>query len=321
MRGINRQLTEVMGIILMFSGIVFGGCPDCLFSSNQEVLRALAGFEQSGASGSPGNQDFLLDLYLSRAAVSPRVRWWGNVEIASFPQQVNSQIASFAPQFSISFGKLAVNQLARSAEFVTGPEFIVSETAHSALALFAGGGATGPDNPADSATVFQIPQTGSPQYATLTRQIGAIPAGSSYVAFLPESNGRFSREWQAGLRLYSSYDSAPEPGSVEFSIGQNEFITSGHLSGLVGHVAATHPFAVGAAQKKITIYLFGEAAIAYTHSPFSTPLILSPALENGSPVPVTNSAVYAVTVAANQRDTYRFGVAMDLVSAIHALIP
>jgi hypothetical protein len=304
------------------AGFVVGGgqsspCADCLFSADQEILRAVLGLEQAGASGSSSAQNFVFDLFLSRAALSPRLRWWGDVKIASFPQQVNSQIVNFAQQFSSSFGNLIVNQLARSAEFVTGPEFVVSQHAHSALTIFAGGGAIGPNNPSDAATVFQIPAANSTQYAALTQQVGAIPSGSTAIAFLPESDARFSREWQAGLRLYTSYGSTSTPGSVEYSIGQNEFVTNAHLSGLVGHVAATHPFTL----KGVTVYLFGEATMAYKRPQFSTPLLLAPALENSSPVPITNPGVYTVTVPANQRDIYRIGVGLDLISAIRALLP
>ena len=307
---------------LVCAGFVKGGgqsaaCADCLFASDQEILRALLGFEQVGASGSPSGHDFLFDLFISRAAVSPRIRWWGDVKVASFPQQVNSQIVQFSQEFSSSFGGLTVNQLAESAEFVTGPELVISQHAHSALTLFAGGGAIGPNNPSDAATVFEIPATKSPQYAALTNQVGAIPSGSTYIAFLPESDGRFSREWQAGVRLYTSYGAGSSPGTVEFSVGQNEFVTNAHLSGMVGHVAATHPFTI----KGVTVYLFGEATTAYKRSQFTTPLLLEPALENSNPVPVTNPGVYAVTVPANQRDTYRIGVALDLVSVIRSWFP
>lgn len=293
------------------------GCSDCLFSSDQEILRALIGFEQVGASGSSSGRNFFFDLFLSRPAVSPRVRWWGDVKVASFPQQANTQLVQFTQQFTASFGSLAVNQLAESAEFVTGPEFVIKQETHSTLTLFAGGGAIGPNNPSDAGTVFEVPDANSPQYATLTRQVGAIPSGTNYIAFLPESGSRFSREWQAGVRLYTSHGQASPPGSVEFSIGQNEFVTNGHLSGLVGRVAATHPFTV----KGVTIYLFGEATMAYQRSQFTTPLLLAPALENSSPVPITNRGVYVVTVPANQRDTYRIGVGVDLISAIRALFP
>jgi hypothetical protein len=292
------------------------GCAGCLFSSDQEIARAILGFEQAGASGSSSSQNFLFDLFLSRAAISPRIRWWGDVKVASFPQQINSQVAQFAQQFSSSFGSLTVNRLAESAEFVTGPEFVISQNTNSAMTLFAGAGAIGPNNPSDAATVFDIPDPKSSQYAALIKQSGPIPDGSDYIAFVPESNGRFSREWQAGLRLYTSYGSGP-PGSVEISIGQNEFVTNGHLSGFVGHVAAAHPFTV----KGVSIYLFGEATLAFRRSQFSAPLLLAPALENANPVPITNPDVYTVTVPANQRDTYRIGIGVDIISAIRSLLP
>jgi hypothetical protein len=311
----EKAMWMAMAASLAAGSVLGGGQTAAPFSSDQEILRALVGVEQAGASGTASSRDFLFDMFLSRAAISPRIRWWGEVKVASFPQQINSQIVQFAQQFSTTFGGLAVNQLAKSAEFVTGPEFVISQTPHSALTIFAAAGAIGPNNPADSSTVFAIPATSSSQYSALTKQVGAIPNGASFIAFVPESDGRFSREWQSGLRLYTFYGAVP--GSVEFSFGQNEFVTSGHLSGFVGHVAAAHPFTV----KTVTMYLFGEATMAFTKSQFSTPLLLSPALENSSPVPITNPGVYTVTVPANQRDIYRIGVGLDLLSAIRSLFP
>lgn len=317
MRSTVRNAARLLVPLLILGGSISTATPDGPLAADQEVLRAMIGFEQAGASGSSSGQNFMFDLFLSRPAASARVRWWGDVKVAGFPQQINSQIAQFAQQFSAGFGGLTVNRLAASAEFATGPEFVLTQHAHSGLAIFLGGGATGPNNPSDAATAFQIPDAKSPQYQALVRQIGAIPAGSSYVAFLPQSDGRFSRAWQAGARLYTSYPAGSPPGSIEFSVGQNEFVTNGHLSGMVGRVSATHPFTI----KGLTIYLFGDATMAYKRSEFTTPLLLLPALENSSPVPVTNPGVYAVTVPANQRDTYRVGVAVDLISAMRSLFP
>ena len=210
----STRKAALLWIALLIPASMPGACPDCPLTPDQEVLRAMFGFEQAGASGAASGQNFVFDLFLSRPVLSARIRWWGDVKVAGFPQQVNSQIAQFAQQFSSSFGGLTVNRLAASAEFATGPEFVVAQRAHSALAMFLGGGAIGPNNPSDAAPAFQIPDAKSPQYQALVQQIGAIPAGSSYLAFLPQSDGRFSREWQAGLRLYTSYQAGSPPGSI-----------------------------------------------------------------------------------------------------------
>jgi hypothetical protein len=299
-----------------------------------EIMRAVVGFEQQGASGTDSNQNFIFDFFITRPVFKAgHVRWWGDVKVGAFPQQVNTELVTFGQQFAETFGQLKVNQLAQSAGFVTGPEFMLTPgmTKKFQLSLIAGAGATGPNSPSDNVNVFQVPDTASPQYATYTKQFGPVPPGGKYVAFLPQSNGRFLRQWQAGLRLYSFYTGVKNglgglPATVEFSIGQNELVTSSRLSGLVGHVSAMHPFSFGPAgqpDKKVILYLFGEVTNAYARSIIKdAPAPLAPALDSSSnPIPITNPGVYTVSVPSNRRDTYRIGVGIELVSVLNALWP
>ncbi len=301
------------------------------FAGKEEVVRANLGFEQVGASGTSSSQNFLFDFFISRPTpLSRYVRWWGDVKVASFPQQINTSLVTFEPQFASTFGGLKVNQLAENAEFLTGPEFLITpKPSRFQLTLFAGGGAIGPNNPSDSATVFTIPATGTAAYTTFTNQFGAVPSGSAIttapknVAFLPQSSDRFERQWQGGVRLYTFYNNHAngpvKPASVEFSIGQNEFVTNGHLTGLVGHVAATYPFTFTTGSSSVTVYFFGEATNAYTHATYAPAIPLAPALSNGSPVPLTDPSVYTIIVPSNHRDTYRIGVGMDLITVVNSL--
>jgi len=300
------------------------------FAGKEEVVRANLGFEQVGASGTASGQNFLFDFFISRPTFNRIVRWWGDVKVASFPQQVNTSLVTFEPQFASTFGGLKVNQLAENAEFLTGPEFLITpKPSRFQLTLFAGGGAIGPNNPSDSATVFTIPATGTAAYTTFTNQFGAVPSGSAIttapknVAFLPQSSDRFERQWQGGVRLYTFYNNHAngpvKPASVEFSIGQNEFVTNGHLTGLVGHVAATYPFTFTTGSSSVTVYFFGEATNAYTHATYAPAIPLAPALSNGSPVPLTDPSVYTIIVPSNHRDTYRIGVGMDLITVVNSL--
>jgi hypothetical protein len=66
----------------------------------KEVIRAILGLEQTGASGTTSGQNYLLDFFITRPAVGARVRWWGDVKVATFPQQINSQVATLEQQFA-----------------------------------------------------------------------------------------------------------------------------------------------------------------------------------------------------------------------------
>jgi hypothetical protein len=300
-----------------------GPCPSL---GSREVVRAIVAMEQTGASGTPSGQNFAFDFFITRPALGPRVRWWGDVKVEAAPQQVNSQWVTLEQQFAAAFGNLKVNQLAQSAGFVTGPEFVLTPDASSRfqLTLFAGAGAAGPNNPSDSATVFTLPAAETPAAAAFTNEFGTPPDSAKYVAFLPDSSNRFLRQWQTGLRLYTIYPGSnntagPLPASVEFSLGQNEMVTSGHLSGWVGHVAATHPLTFTAGGKSVTAYLFGEATMGFTRAAPIAPITLAPAIVNSSPVPLTDPGVYTISVPANRRDTYRIGIGVDLLSVVESL--
>jgi len=291
-----------------------------------EVIRAIVGLEKTGASGTAGSENFVFDFFITRPALGPRVRWWGDVKVEAAPQQVNSQWVNIEQQFAAAYGDLKVNQLAQSVEFITGPEFVLTPDRSSRFqfTLFAGAGASGPNNPTDAAAVFDLPASGTPASAAFINQFGTPPEGAKYVAFLPDSNDRFLRQWQAGLRLYTIYPrsqnaAGPLPASVEFSAGQNEMITGGRLFGWVGHVAAMHPITFTANGKPVTVYLFGEATTAFARSSPVVPITLAPALSNASPVPLTDPGVYTISVPANRRDTYRIGIGIDLLSVLETL--
>lgn len=301
---------------------------ECATLGRKEVIRAVLGMEQTGASGTPSSQSFLFDFSITGPAIGPRVRWWGDVKVTTFPQQINSQMAMLEQQFASAFGNIKVNQMAQAAEFVMGPELAITPdpASHFQLTLFAGAGAMGPSNPSDTATVFSLPTAGTSAWNNFANEFGALPEGAKYVAFLPNSNTRFLRQWQAGMRLYSTQPGSgvsggSVPATVEISIGQNELVTSGRLFGFVGHVAAVHPFVLNSGGKAITIYLFGEATTGFTRPALSTPIALAPALSNSSPVPLTDPGVYTITVPANRRDTYRIGVGIDLASLVKVLFP
>jgi len=341
-----------------------------------EIVRAVVAFEQIGASATPSGQSFSFDFFISRPLPfegkkpsdepdqfwGPRARWWGDVNVSSYPYTQKTSLATFAQQFTSTFGQQNINTLAQSINFTTGPEVWLargqthrhsltdsSAWTRMALAWFAGVGATGPNNPADNATVFQSPVQGSAQDTLLRGNLGLAPcaAGSStpcagytpcpapaagatpsactnYIALVPRSGDRFLQQWGTGLRLYSVFTKPDgktpyytSPATVEFSIGQDASVTRDHLHNFVGHAAAMYPFSIGArgASDTVVIYLFGEVTTALVHNKLQNTVILSPALDSsGNPIAVNAAGVTQIPVDANQRDTYRIGVGIDLMT-------
>jgi hypothetical protein len=331
----------------------------CRSTYGGEVVRATLGFEQIGAAGTPNDQKYSFDFFISRPLpiggrdahhdetdaefyFGPRFRWWGDVRIGSYPQQVNSDLATFSSNFTTNAGKLAVNKLVQSAEFITGPEVriaafptardSVTEPVRSRYALMAyfGLGSIGPFPPGDDPSVFAVPAApaagaaASAQFAAFHAQYPNI--ASKYVAFVPPDHTQFSKQWSAGLRLYTYYADtsatsqplAKAPASVEIGFGKNYFVAPGGEN--TWRASAYYPFALGDRTKADTliIYFFGDVNMRLSPESVTTQtttkLFLAPAVDSSSAaIPITNADVSLVPAPLSHRDTYRVGVSIDLI--------
>lgn len=163
-----------------------------------DVVRATLGFEQVGAAGTASDQKYSFDFFISRPlplgnehraddefSFGPRARWWGDVRVGSYPQQINSDLATFSKDFATNAGKVQVNKLVQSAEFMTGPEFRIGQFTiprdsvtepvrqRFALMLYGGIGSIGPFPPGDDPSVFAVPDA----------PVGTAAASAQYTSF------------------------------------------------------------------------------------------------------------------------------------------
>jgi hypothetical protein len=330
-----------------------------------QITEAVLGYEQVGASGLSSSQKYFFNFFISRPIPmfkgaesqrtyrngtksketcesdpdwGPKARWWGTVRVGSYPQQVNSSASSFAQSFSTGVGNLQVNQLAQELDFTTGPEFRLAggklktdlsdpDTTRGLLTLFAGIGASGPNNPSSNAAVLTVPPppgrgaTATAQYQAFNALYPKVPP--PYVAFLPDRQSHFLRAWDIGFRLYTFFGSDSDkpvssaPGLVQVALGQNELVT-GRLSGWTFHATAVYPFQLGSGPRDeattLVLFLFGEAYIGLGGQ-VSTPTQFSLAQAKdsaGNAIPLTDPGVTIVNVPANRVDVYRVGVGVDL---------
>ena len=311
-----------------------------------EEMRAIVGYEQAGASSVHFNQNFFLDFYISRPLgfrSSPnknvRLRWWGNVRMASFPQAGDQTVAATVTGLATQVGALHLNQLARGAEFLSGMEWILATSRgfrglsentlqRFSLGLIAGGGATGFfDSPSNSVQIFQVPAATSTQYASFHKQFPAVTTAN--VGFLTPDLPRFPKQYFAGVRLTSRYMDpsgmplTSAPAMVAVTAGQNAVVTGDHLSGVVGRIEAFYPLPFGNRTKKVgalsSIYLFGVTQMRMGSSKgigHTLPaLALQPA---ASTVNAYDSSVTLVPISP-VRDVYRIGFGVDLVGLLSQL--
>lgn len=301
-----------------------------------EFARAIVGLEQAGASSAKSSQKYFFDLTLSTPLRLPfsktidpffgqRTRVWGTVRVTSVPQQLTAPVGTFATQFAQEVSKVKVNEVAQAIEFLAGGEIRLTKkwinfgsfdgktTNKFNLSFIFGGGAITPTNPRDTLEVFKI-FPGAPR-------LPEIPAGKELIAFVSPDRDRFFRQFYAGFRAHGYYFDYKNPdiplkrypATLDVTFGMNESVTGGRLRGGVVRIEGFYPLPYNELE---FINLFGTAIIKPTRTQIQDPLILEAAPE-GTTVPATN--VLLVTVPQINRDYYRVGVGIDLISLIKKL--
>ena len=320
------------------------------------VVVSVIGYEQAGGTAAKSDQRFFFDIFDSRPlpfgdyrvkgdVFGPAWRWWGNVRIASYPQQISTPLAQFASDFAAQVGSVPVNRLAQFGEFRGGLERRIAgfrqaflpiaggtseRTSLGAMAYF--GGLANLDATSQHVDVFQIPEPGTPQRAAFD---GVFPGdkypilklpGSRYLGVTVPDHSSFYWQYAAGFRLMTRFFDPDgtewnSPAMFSFSVGQNELVTGGYRRGVVGTFEGFYPLPLTRGRNAGLLYLFGRADLRFGRANVgNTPLALSPALDSqGNPVPANNPNVAIIAVPSN-RDLYSVGIGVDAIQIINALV-
>lgn len=130
--------------------------------SNTNWLHfSVLGVEQAGASSTQADQRPFFDFWVTRHLplrgnpnneedkLGTFLHWWGNVRLASYPQQINAPLGQFvAAGLGTVVSEVKVNELVQSAEFRTGPDFrIWNRLGKARFSFFGAFGGVGPLNP------------------------------------------------------------------------------------------------------------------------------------------------------------------------------
>ncbi len=327
-----------------------------------DITTVITGFEQAGAVSADSDQQFFFDFFISRPlpgihwshpeTFGPALRWWGDVRIASYPQQVNTPVARFAQEFGQEAGNVKVNEVARFGEFRSGLEFRFASLPNpfafaggkqrSALGLIVSYGALGAFHPPTGAAtfasastnslitnlvpVFSIPTGDTPQAEAFRARypVDKYPdlksSGAQYVAFTVPDRNQFYRQYGAGIRLTTRFyndegELLSAPAMVTASFGQHELVAGGKLRGVVGKFEGFYPFRIK--DSGLTIFLFGRGNLRIGGQVTeSKPIVLPRAKDSsGNSIPITESHV-AIIAEPSRRDMYTIGVGIDLASLI-----
>jgi hypothetical protein len=325
------------------------------------IVVPVIGFEQTGASSAQSTQKFFFNFFVSRPLpilgskgyditpanknhcdtdpfcapriFGPKLRWWGDVRIASYPQQISSGVGEFATGFATQVAQIKVNQLAQAGEFNTGLDYRLSSfpkifptigdssDERVMLSGIAGFGAISPFNPLDVLQIFVNPDPASAQGPAFYKKFPSSQ-GFQFTGFTTPDRDRFYWEYGAGVRLTTLYfdhagNQGMSPAMVSYTLGQNQLVSGGHSAGWVQKVEAFFPLSLGQrfAENVTTLYLFGRADMQLTRAHQTTPFILQPA---DASITGFNSQVNIISMASN-RDLYTIGVGIDAVKLIKSI--
>ena len=296
--------------------------------------RAVLGFHQAGASSAESDQNYFFDFYIMRGlgnhakVYDSRVNVWGNVRIASAPQQVDSSVANFVANFSTAAGSLKVNELAQSGEFLTGLGLRMKNWKQGdrirmleAVGFWGANGAF--SEPGSRSQIYKVPAAGTPQRGVFERNFGedirrltggAIP---EYVGFVPPDRERFYRQYGFGMRLSTFELARPysPPATYMFTLGRDQLITEGVYKDVVARADVFYPLPIGKEDGRFKfLFLFGTANLRLT-KPKPLDVI---ALEPGGSAVQLYSPNVAVISRPSSRDTYRIGMGVDFVNLLNS---
>ena len=223
------------------------------------------------------------------------------------------------------------------------------ESANSALTLFFGGGASLPFDPKSSALTFKFPGLcATPQTAALKagdarpqdpaactpaaqrltdflrvderNNLLRLAAAPAQISFVTPDRNNFFREYSGGLRLYSLYKSTDcdgcelLPGTVEFSVGQNEQISGGQLRGWIANAQAAYPLPIrlgGKNDNHAAIYIFGRTSFRLNSASQVSPLLLDVPEAPTAGAPGVLIGSIPAFARPNRRDIYTIGIGFD----------
>ncbi len=231
------------------------------------------------------------------------------------------------------------NEYRRGTE-VAIPGLLENTEVRTGLSLILGGGAATPLSTSNAIIFSQRNQTIDDRYPNIpalnTSAAGKTtqnPNGTLYdvIAFIPQDRSRFYRDYFAGLRLKFYYycrpgdkqDKSPSteggkacqnhpdsvlpafPGIFDITVGQNEFVTHGHLSGYVVKLDASFPLPIN----NVPIYIFGSVGMHAAANRNSEALVLT---APSSTKVITDPDVFPLSVTSLDNDVYTLGVGIDL---------
>lgn len=299
------------------------------------MLRAILGYQQGGAASFTPEQNYFFDLFVSHSLpfnqrISPNFgedwRAWGAIRAISVPQSGNATLLDTKSNFVTNVANLKLNEAARVFDYLGGveyrlvgnqallPSFDRNTKQKFSLSVIASFGFVTPTNPLEKEpAVYRISEQ-------LKNELNPqLIKDKKYVSFVPMDRDRFYRQYYAGLRMqgiFFSRNNTPLqrfPAQIDFTLGQNEYVTGGKLRGPVFRLDGYLPLPYEGLK---FINLFYTAVFKPSRAQQTAPLLL----EQITDVKPFSTDVSIIPVRQFNRDYYRVGVGIDVISFIQKLI-
>jgi len=280
---------------------------------------------------------------------------WGNIKFTSLPQQINASLVKVPNEVLSVMKRLEINEIARGIEFSGGFDCRICKIPLNSYQLLtlsfigAYGGST-PDKPDDTVRIYKLPNrnTAETEYQEVTGELKKIfgvdlaEKEKEYVAFVNADRKRFFRQIFFGFRVktYTKPKVIPKPGSnkiverfeflfpsvFEVTLGRNDFIANNDLYKITGlrkdkknlmvlSLGGILPVRVA---RGMIVYLFGTAMLHFNKRIDQySPVILEPAQDD---IKYMDAKVGRITFFDESRDYYRFGIGIELSSALTGVV-
>ena len=327
-------------VVPISTNLVVGSAPS---ASNGIVATIVGGVEQSGYSSLSNNTGGFLSAFFRSGYVPLSQKLplglaaWGRVRLLSAPQPGTVGIASILTNPTGAITTQTFSSIGTAVDYVVGPELKLKEwdfgSAISMVSLITGVGATTPlssnsvtvsyavppPNTADCEQLIKTygPNTGNVPYlfknpnqtSCIWNPVSGAPY--SFISFANQNRSNFLFKWGVGGRLthvYPAKDKDPSyAGSLDVSVGQDSSVTGGKVSGWVFKLDGVYPIPFTGS----LLYVFGSAAMRFTHNQYYAPLILANA--TNAPVP-PSTQVAVLSLQQPNRDFYRLGFGLNIAT-------
>lgn len=314
--------------------------------SSRPYATFIAGVEQSGFSSQGSSTNAFLEAYFRGAYhrlwkekdTNPfAATIWGRIRLLGGPLPSGTSVTAAFTNPSGTITSSTITNVGQVVDYVFGPELRIRQWDKSngntdRVSLIGGVGATTPLNSSGIQYSLAAPTVNSQQcfqllndspYSSLFTNVSRIRGGCaigdaksgnpiSTLSFAPIDRSNFLVKYGAGVRFTHVYPAkngqVPYSGDVDFVVGQDQEITGGKFQGVVFGINAVYPLALGSSS---FVYLFGSASMKTTGTQYYPPLVLGTA---PTPTPPLPASVEVVPLGQPNRDFYRFGVGVNVMS-------